>query len=92
VLIRLSVVLVSFKLTLHHTFDIPKGKNNTYMTGCIVSPNGKVILVDYNRRLVILNDDGTLDKVIPCSMSYLFDVTYLDDRTVAVSALVLGFV
>jgi outer membrane protein assembly factor BamB len=45
-----------------------------------------VILVDWhNRRLVILNDDDTLDKVIPCSMGYPFDVTYLDDRTVAVS-------
>ena len=77
-----------FQLTLHHTFDIPKGKNITNITGCIVSPNGKVILVDccYNSKLVILNDDGTLDKVIPCSMSYLFDVAYLDDRTVAVSA------
>ena len=77
-----------FKLTLHHTFDIPKGKNTTNITGCIVSPNGKVILVDYsyNRRLVILNDDGTLDKVIiPCSLGYPLDVTYLDDRTVAVS-------
>jgi hypothetical protein len=66
------------KFTLHHTFDIPKGKSNTYITGCIVSPNGKMILMDcyYNRRLVILNDDGTLDRVIPCTMSYPFDVTY----------------
>jgi hypothetical protein len=73
------------KLTLHHTFNIPKGKNTT--TGCIVCPNGKMILADCysNRRLVILNDDGTLDKVIPCSMGYPFDVTYLDDRTVAVA-------
>jgi DNA-binding beta-propeller fold protein YncE len=47
-----------------------------------------MILVDCycNGSLVILNDDGTLDKVIPFSMSYPFDVTYLDDRTVAVSA------
>ena len=76
------------KFTLHHTFDIPKGKSNTYITGCIVSPNGKMILMDcyYNRRLVILNDDGTLDRVIPCTMSYPFDVTYLDDRNVAVSS------
>ena len=76
------------KLTLHNTFDIPKGKNDTYIAGCIAFPNGKVILVDWNenRRLVILNDGGTLDRVIPCSMSYPFDVTYLDDRTVAVSA------
>jgi DNA-binding beta-propeller fold protein YncE len=75
------------KLTLHNTFDILKGKNAINITGCIVSPNGKMILVDcyYNRRLVILNDDGTLDKVIPCSLCYPFDVTYLDDRTVAVS-------
>jgi DNA-binding beta-propeller fold protein YncE len=78
-----------FKLTLHHTFDIPKGRNTTCITGCIVSPNGKMILVECytNRRLVILNDDGTLDKVIipPCSLGYPLDVTYLDDRTVAVS-------
>ena len=73
------------KLTLHNTFNIPKGKNTT--TGCIVCPNGKMILADCysNKRLVILNDDGTLDKEIPCSMGYPFDVTYLDDRTVAVS-------
>jgi outer membrane protein assembly factor BamB len=75
------------KLTLHNTFDILKGKNAINIRGCIVSPNGKLILVDcyYHRRLVILNDDGTLDKEIPCSMSYPIDVTYLDDRTVAVS-------
>jgi predicted DNA-binding protein (UPF0278 family) len=77
------------KFTLHNTFNIPNRNYTTNITGCIVSSNGKVILVDcyyYNRRLVILNDDGTLDKEIPCSLSYPYDVTYLDDRTVAVSA------
>ena len=55
------------KFTLHNTFDILKGKNAINITGCIVSPNGKMILVDWhNNRLIILNDDGTLDKVIPC--------------------------
>ena len=39
----------------------------------------------YNRRLFILNDDGTLDKEIPCSLGYPRDVAYLDDATVAVS-------
>jgi DNA-binding beta-propeller fold protein YncE len=75
------------KLTLHNTFDILKGKNAINIKGCIVSPNGKMILVDcyYNSRLLVLNDNGTLDKVIPCSLGYPFDVTYLDDRTVAVS-------
>jgi DNA-binding beta-propeller fold protein YncE len=77
------------KLTLHNTFDIPKGNNNITITGCIVCPNDKMILVDCcwnNRRLIVLNDDGTLDKVILCSMSYTFDVTYLDNKTVAVSS------
>jgi DNA-binding beta-propeller fold protein YncE len=73
------------KLTLHNIFNIPKGNNTT--TGCIVCPNGKMILADCysNKRLIILNDDGTLDKEIPCSMGFPFDVTYLDDRTVAVA-------
>jgi sugar lactone lactonase YvrE len=74
------------KLTLHTTFNIPKGKYNIEIRGCIVCPNGKMIFVDIkNSRLVILNEDGTLDKAIPCSLGYLFDVTCLDDTTVAVS-------
>jgi hypothetical protein len=90
VLIYLSVFVKSIndiKLTLHNTFNSLKGKNITGITGCIVCPNGKMILVEnnYNSKFPILNDDGTLDKVIPCSMSYPIDVTYLDDRTVAVS-------
>jgi hypothetical protein len=40
---------------------------------------------NYNRRIVILNDDGILDKVITCSLGDPFDVTSLDDTTVAVS-------
>ena len=53
----------------------------------MVCPNGKMIFVDnsYNSRLVILNDDGTLDKVIICSLGRPFDVTCLDDATVVVS-------
>ena len=75
------------KLTLHNTFKSLKVKNTTYITGCIVCPNGKMILVEYYyNRLVILNDDSTLDKEIPCALRYPRDVTYLDDRTVAVSA------
>jgi hypothetical protein len=81
-------VINDIKLTLHNTFNIPNGKNTTYITGCIICPNGKMILADCysNKKLVILNDDGTLDKKIPCSLGYPFDVTYLDDKTVAVSA------
>jgi hypothetical protein len=74
------------KLTFHTTFNIPKGKYNIEIGGCIVCPNGKMIFVDFkDSRFVILNEDGTLDKVITCSLGYLFDVTCLDDTTVAVS-------
>jgi hypothetical protein len=74
------------KLTLHATFDITKVKGNNTITGCIVSPNGKMIFVDYHkRRLIILNEDGTLDNKITCLPGNSFDVACLDDATVAVS-------
>jgi hypothetical protein len=74
------------KLTLHTTFNIPNGKYNTSITGCIVCPNGKMIFVDWlNNSLIIFNNDGTLDKVITRSLGKPFDVTCLDETTVAVS-------
>ena len=78
------------KLTLHVTFNIPPGDIPIGITGCIISPNGKMIFVDWyfnNRRLVILNDDGTLDKELPSSLGRPFDATCIDDTTVAVSTL-----
>jgi hypothetical protein len=39
-----SVKLINdIKLTLHTTINIPKVKDMIYITGCIVSPNGKMI-------------------------------------------------
>ena len=74
------------KLTLHTTFNIPKGKGSIAIAGCIVFPNGKMIVVDHgNKRLATLNEDGTIDKEISCSPGYPFDVTCLDNTTVAVS-------
>jgi predicted DNA-binding protein (UPF0278 family) len=74
------------KLTLNTTFNIPKGKGSIAITGCIVCPNGKMVVVDHgNKRLITLSEDGTLDKEIFCSPCYPFDVTCLDDTTVAVS-------
>jgi predicted nucleic acid-binding Zn-ribbon protein len=75
------------KLTLHTTFNIPKGKCNNTITGSIVCPNGKMIFVDFsiNSRLIILNANGTLRKKIRCSLGCPFDVACLDDTTVAVS-------
>jgi DNA-binding beta-propeller fold protein YncE len=71
------------KFTLHTTFNIRKVISDTGITGCIVCPNGKMIVVN-NGRLATLNEDGTLDREIICS-HYPFDVTCLDDTTVAVS-------
>ena len=75
------------KLTLHTTLNIPKVEGNIAITGCVVSPNGKTIFADFysNQRLVILNEDGTLHKEIHCSLGDPFDMTCLDDTTVAVS-------
>jgi len=75
------------KLTLPTTFNIPRGEDDIGIRGCMVCPNGKMVFVDnsYNNKLVIFNDDGTLDKETRCSMTYPFDVTCLDDTTVAVS-------
>jgi hypothetical protein len=67
-------------LTLHTTFNILKGKGNNVITGSFVSPYGKMIYVEnHNILLVILNEDGTFDKEIPCSLSDPLDVTCLDD-------------
>jgi hypothetical protein len=80
--------LSDIKLNLPTTFNIPKRKGNIYITGCIVCPNGKMIFVDYlNNRLVILNNNGTFVKEVPCSLCRPLDVTCIDDTTVAVSSL-----
>jgi hypothetical protein len=74
------------KLTLHITFNIPKGIWSIGITGCIVCLNGRMIFVDMLKsRLIILNDDNTLNNEIPCSLGNPFDVTCLNDTTVAVS-------
>jgi len=74
------------KVTLHTTFNIPKGNGNIDITGCTICPNGKMIFVDHsNNRLVILNEDGTLDIEIHCSLGIPFDVTCVDDTTLAAS-------
>ena len=44
-----------------------------------------IFVENYNRRLVIPNEDGILEKEIHCSLRHQFDVTCLDDTTVTVS-------
>jgi hypothetical protein len=73
------------KLTLYSNIKIPKEISHR-SRGCVICPNGKMLFTDNNNQnLVILNNDGTLDKEITCSPYNSRDVTLIDDSTVAVS-------
>ena len=54
-------------MILHTTYNIPKRKGGTGITGCIACPNVIMIFVEnYNSRLAIPNEDGILDKELHC--------------------------
>ena len=74
------------KLTLYSNIKIPKEISHK-SRGCVICPNGKMLFTDNSSKqtLVILNNDGTLDKEITCSPYDPRDVTLIDDSTVAVS-------
>ena len=73
-------------MILHTTYNIPKRKGSTGITGCIVCPNVIMIFVEnYNSRLAIPNEDGIINKEIHCSLRHQFDITCLDDTTVTLS-------
>jgi hypothetical protein len=74
------------KLTLYSNIKIPKEISHN-SRGCVICPNGKMLFTDNSskQKLVILNNDGSLDKEITCSPYYPHDVTLIDDSTVAVS-------
>ncbi|XP_063432003.1 uncharacterized protein LOC134714576 [Mytilus trossulus] len=83
-LIPKSVDNVSARLV--RKFQIPKGNSRMEndITGCAMFPNGKVIFADGgNKRLLIVNTDGSLDCEIPLSYFRPFDVACVDDTTVA---------
>ncbi|VDI41314.1 Hypothetical predicted protein [Mytilus galloprovincialis] len=66
---------------------VPAGQSNMCITGSSVFPDGRMIIADcyYNKRLIIVQSDGTLYWEIPLSPLYPFDVTCIDDKTVAVT-------
>ncbi|CAC5407163.1 unnamed protein product [Mytilus coruscus] len=70
-------------------FRVPAGKSFTCITGSSVFPDGRMIFADcnHNHRLVIVQSDGNLDTEIPISPLIPFDVTCIDDKTVAVTTL-----
>ncbi|XP_071170482.1 E3 ubiquitin-protein ligase TRIM71-like [Mytilus edulis] len=83
---RAQTSIYDIKVELIQTLTIPKyQKNSTCITGCTINPSGKLIFADFtnNKRLVIMNADGTLDGELKLSAPY--DVTSIDDRRVAVN-------
>ena len=74
------------KLTLYSNINIPKEISHR-SRGCVICPNSKMLFIDNSskQKLVIMNNNGTLDKKITCSPYYPHDVTLIDDSTVAVS-------
>ncbi|CAC5370432.1 unnamed protein product [Mytilus coruscus] len=74
------------RATLLRKMKMPKGKSTEYnITGCAIFPNGKFIFTDCenHRRLVILNEDCSLDCEVPFSELMPFDVACINDMTVA---------
>ncbi|CAG2249035.1 unnamed protein product [Mytilus edulis] len=66
---------------------VPAGDDNSCITGSSVFPDGRMIFADcyFNKRLIIVQSDGTLDSEIPLSPLNPFDVTCIDDKMVAVT-------
>ncbi|XP_063402341.1 uncharacterized protein LOC134686599 [Mytilus trossulus] len=66
---------------------VPAGHKLTCITGLSVFPDGRIIFADcqYNKRLIIVQSDGNLDTEIPLHPLKPFDVTCIDDKTVAVT-------
>lgn len=58
------------------------------VAGCCFLPDGKLVLCDRSRNdsVKILHTHGELMFETSISPSYAFDVTYIDDKTVAVSS------
>ncbi|XP_071145307.1 uncharacterized protein [Mytilus edulis] len=71
------------KLKLVHTIKLTDS-----VTGCYFLPNGKFVLCDRSRNnyLKILHPHGELMFEISLSPSFAFDVTCIDDKTLAVSS------
>ncbi|XP_052098621.1 E3 ubiquitin/ISG15 ligase TRIM25-like [Mytilus californianus] len=58
----------------------------TGVTGCSVSSTGDIIIIHkQSNRVLILNEDGTLRNGIPLSTRNPVDVTFIDDKKIAVS-------
>ncbi|XP_052089979.1 uncharacterized protein LOC127726602 [Mytilus californianus] len=70
-------------------FEVQTRKRNSSITGLSVFPDGRIIFSDWrnDNRLIIVHSDGNLDTEISVSPLQPFDVTCIDDKTVAVTTL-----
>ncbi|XP_071137240.1 uncharacterized protein [Mytilus edulis] len=76
-----------FTASLINEFQLPSGQSRTCITGSSVFPDGRMIFADcfFNNRLIIVQSDCSLSTEISLSPLYPFDVTCIDDKTVAVT-------
>ncbi|VDI82375.1 Hypothetical predicted protein, partial [Mytilus galloprovincialis] len=66
-------------------FELSKGRTRLEISGCTILPSRKMVFVDRsNHSLVIHNENGLFESEIPVSQ-YPFDVTCIDENTVAVT-------
>ncbi|CAG2190026.1 unnamed protein product [Mytilus edulis] len=72
------------KIQLIQTFKLPTGSYTSCIKGCTINQSGKMVFADHdiNKRLIILNADGSVDGEIQLQVP--FDVTSIDNRSVAV--------
>ncbi|CAG2249041.1 unnamed protein product [Mytilus edulis] len=76
-----------FTASLINEFQLPLGQSRTCITGSSVFPDGRMVFADcfFNNRLIIVQSDCSLSTEISLSPLYPFDVTCIDDKTVAVT-------
>ncbi|VDH91117.1 Hypothetical predicted protein [Mytilus galloprovincialis] len=75
------------KAKVKRTLLVPAGSNKNTITSCAIFPNGKFAFVDgtYNHRIVIMDSTGTSSGEISLSPLFAFDVTCVDNKTIAIT-------
>lgn len=78
--------ITDMSLKRYKKIHIPGSSRKNDIKGCTFTPKGTLVFADHNNgRLVILDESGSLECEIPLSSGRPFDVTCIDENTVAVS-------
>ncbi|CAC5361361.1 unnamed protein product [Mytilus coruscus] len=79
--------LSNIKFTEKANFQLPKGKNGIYISGCTILPEGLFVFVDeVNSRLIIYDSGGNFIREIPLSFSPR-DVAYIYNSNIGVTCM-----